>query len=96
MTEIDAEVSQLGYWRNRTERRSWMARLTALVALFGLLMLNTYLLFVSTDTIVMNVDQARLEASDQVDRLELRMEALEEQIADLKAEGRTPQVVAGR
>ena len=60
MTEVDADVSQLGYWRTRTEKRSWMARVTVLVAVVGLLMLNTYLLFVSTDTIVMNVDQSRL------------------------------------
>ncbi len=86
MTEVDPDVSQLGYWRSRTERRSWMARLTVLVAVMGLLMLNTYLLFLSTDTMVMNVDQARLEQSDQIDRLEQRLTAMEAEIASLKGE----------
>jgi len=38
-----------------------MARLTVLVALVGLLALNTYLLFISSSAVIMNVEQARWE-----------------------------------
>ncbi len=84
MTGIDPEVSQLGYWRDRQEKRAWTARVTIIVAIVGLLVLNTYLMFLSTDAVVLNIDQARLEQSDHVDRLERQLEQLQARVAGIE------------
>ncbi len=86
MTEVDPEVGQLRYWRDRTEKRSWMARMTVLVAVVGLLILNTYLLFLSSDAVILNIDQARLEQTALTERLEARIGELEGRIGELEAE----------
>ncbi len=90
MSEVDPDVSQLGYWRSRREKRTWTGAVTIIVALFGLLSLNTYLMFLSTDAVIMNIDQARLEQSDQVDRLEFELAHLENQIATLQQSLKEP------
>ena len=83
--DLDPEVRYLSYFRDIRERRSWMARMTVLVAVIGLLGLNSYLLFLSTDAIVMNVDQARLEQSELTERLESRIDQLEADIEEITA-----------
>lgn len=86
LSDLEPKTAKLGYFRDIRERRAWMARVTVLVALVGLLGLNTYLLFISSSAVIMNVDQARWEQSEMHDslstrliRLELELEALREQ-----------------
>ncbi len=79
--QMAEELAQLRYYKDIKERRSWIARVTVLVIALGLLSLNTYLMFVSTSTIVLNIDLARIEQSDQVDMLHVRLDAMDRRIA---------------
>ena len=61
-------------------KRLYAMQVTTLFALIAMLGLNAYLLFVSTDTVVMNVDLARLAESDHFDAVEHRLEGVEERL----------------
>jgi hypothetical protein len=74
------ELAQLRYYKDIKQRRSWIARVTVLVIALGLLALNTYLMFVSTSTIVLNIDLARIEQSDQIDLLHARLDRMDRRI----------------
>ncbi len=82
---ISDEVSQLSYFRDLRERRAWTARMTVLIAVLGLLILNTYLLFLSSDAVIMNIDTARMGSSEQMDRLETRLERIDEELVKVRA-----------
>jgi len=83
-TDVSEEVKDLSYFKDLRERRAWMARMTVLIAVLGLLIMNMYLLFISTQTVILNVDLARIEQSDQADLLEVRIHRLEMQVRALK------------
>lgn len=78
--QMAEELAQLRYYKDIKERRSWIARVTVLVIALGLLSLNTYLMFVSTSTIVLNIDLARIEQSDQVDLIHARLDAMDRRL----------------
>lgn len=86
MTQVDPEIGQLRYWKDRREQRAWMARMTVLVAVVGLLVLNIYLLFLSSDAIILNVNQVRLEQVEHAERLEACVAHLEARIDHLEQE----------
>ena len=88
-SDFDRKTSKLNYFKDIRERRAWMARLTVLVALVGLLALNTYLLFISSSAVIMNVDQARWEQSEMHDSLSTRIIRLELEIEDLRGQVET-------
>ena len=92
LTEIEPGTAKLGYFKDIRERRSWMARMTVIVALVGLLGLNTYLLFISSSAVIMNVDQARWEQSEMHDSLSTRIIRLELEIEELRAQVEEPTV----
>jgi hypothetical protein len=79
------EVSHLGYFKDLRERRAWIARMTVLIAVMSLLMMNTYLLFLSTDSVILNLDLVRMEQSNDTDLLHLRLDVLELRIIELQA-----------
>lgn len=83
--DVRQEVGQLGYFRDLRERRAWLARMTVLIAVVLLLVLNMYVLFLSTESVILNVDLARVEQSNSSDRSEERFEALELQVMELRA-----------
>ncbi len=92
-SDLEINTAQLGYFRDIRERRAWMARVTVIVALVGLLGLNTYLLFISSSAIIMNVDQARWEQSEMHDSLSTRIIRLELELEALRAQA-DPEVAA--
>ncbi len=83
--ELQEELKSLSYFKDIRDRRAWMARMTVLLAVVGLLMLNVYLLYLSTNTVILNVDLVRLEQSDQFDLTERRLEHLQMQVRSLQA-----------
>ncbi|HCP46836.1 MAG TPA: hypothetical protein DIU15_12390 [Deltaproteobacteria bacterium] len=92
-TNVSEEVKDLSYFKDLRERRAWMARMTVLIAVLGLLVMNMYVLFISTETVILNVDLARIEQSDQADLLEARIQRLERQLEALHANN-TPEKAA--
>ena len=87
-SDLEPNTVQLSYFRDIRERRAWMARVTVIVALVGLLGLNTYLLFISSSAVIMNVDQARWEQSEMHDSLSTRMIRLELELEDLREQAK--------
>jgi len=85
--DLQEELKNLSYFQDLRERRAWMARMTVLLAVVGLLVLNVYLLYVSTNTVILNVDLVRLEQSDQFDLMEYRLDRLQNKINALQAAG---------
>ena len=83
--ELQDELKSLSYFKDIRDRRAWMARMTVLLAVVGLLVLNVYLLYLSTNTVVLNLDLVRLEQSDQFDLIERRIEHLDMQVQSLQA-----------
>ena len=82
--EVSEDVKQLSYFKDLRERRAWMARLTVLLAVLALLVLNMYLLFIAVNTVILNIDLARIEQSDQADAMEKRMDAITNELAGLR------------
>ncbi|MAG58939.1 MAG: hypothetical protein CMJ83_21845 [Planctomycetes bacterium] len=82
---VAKELRQLAFYQEQRHRRRWIARATGLVIVFGFLALNTVLLYVSTSTVVLNIDLARVEQSDQADLLHARLARLERHVASLEA-----------
>jgi len=82
---VAKELRQLAFYQEQRDRRRWIARATGLVILFGFLAVNTVLLYVSTSTVVLNIDLARVEQSDQADLLHARLARLERHVANLEA-----------
>ncbi len=74
------ELENLSYFKDIRERRAWIARMTVLLAVLGLLVLNIFLMYLSASAIILNVDLARLEQSDQFDLVERRLEYLDRQV----------------
>ena len=74
--EQEKELKNLSYFTDIRERRAWIARMTVLIAVLGLLMLNIFLMYISANAIILNIDLARLEQSDQFDLVERRLELL--------------------
>ncbi len=68
--------------------------LTVIVALVGLLGLNTYLLYISSSAVILNVDQARWEQSEMHDSLSTRLIRLELELEALPAPAERAEVVA--
>jgi len=83
--ELQEELKSLSYFKDIRDRRAWMARMTVLLAVVGLLMLNVYLLYLSTNTVILNGDLVRLEQSDQFDLTVRRLEHLQMQVRSLQA-----------
>ncbi len=81
----DGAFRKLAYFERIRKRRAWTARVTILAIILGLLVLNVYLMFVSTSTIVLNIDMARIEQSDQADLVHARIARLERHVADIEA-----------
>lgn len=94
LPDSEQKTGQLGYFRDIRERRAWMARVTVIVALVGLLGLNTYLLFISSNAVILNVDQARWEQSEMHDSLSTRLILLELELEALQAQAERAEVVA--
>ena len=72
--EQEKELENLSYFKDIRERRAWIARMTVLIAVLGLLILNIFLMYISANAIILNIDLARLEQSDQFDLVEKRLE----------------------
>jgi hypothetical protein len=89
-SDLEPKTAKLGYFRDIRERRAWMARVTVIVALVGLLGLNTYLLFISSKAVIMNVDLARWEQSEMHDSLSTRLIRVELELEELRATMETP------
>lgn len=83
---LDGErsVKKLAYFERIREKRAWTARVTILVIILGLLVLNVYLMFVSMSTVVLNIDMARIEQSDQADLIHARIARIERHVADME------------
>ena len=83
---LDGErgVKKLAYFKRIREKRAWTARVTILVIILGLLVLNVYLMFVSMSTVVLNIDMARIEQSDQADLIHARIARIERHVADME------------
>jgi len=79
------ELENLSYFKDIRERRSWMARMTVLLAVLGLLVLNIFLMYLSSNAVILNIDLSRLEQSDQFDLVERRLEVLNRDVKALKA-----------
>lgn len=79
------ELENLSYFQDIRERRSWMARMTVLIAVLGLLVLNIFLMYLSSNAVILNIDLSRLEQSDQFDLVEKRIELLNRDVKVLKA-----------
>jgi len=94
ISELDPTTAKLGYFKDIRERRAWMARVTVIVALVGLLGLNTYLLFISSSAVIMNVDQARWEQSEMHDSLSTRLIRLELELEELREQAEQAELVA--
>ena len=73
----DTTEVQLSKARSDRLYRMQFATMFAVVAMLGL---NAYLLFLSTDTVVMYVDLARLAESDHFDALDNRLDRVEDRI----------------
>ena len=71
------ELETLSYFADIRERRAWIARMTVLIAVLGLLILNIFLMYLSASAIILNIDLSRLEQSDQFDLVERRLEYLD-------------------
>jgi hypothetical protein len=93
---LQEELKQLSYFKDLRERRAWMARMTVLIAVLGLLILNVYLMYLSTNAVILNIDLARLEQSDQFDVIERRMELLDRDVGRLEAAAAAPPEAASR
>jgi hypothetical protein len=76
---------KLGYFERIRKRRAWTARVTILTIILGLLVLNVYLMFLSTNAIVLNIDMARIEQSDQADLIHARIARVERHIGEIEA-----------
>lgn len=74
------ELENLSYFKDMRERRAWVARMTVLLAVLGLLVLNIFLMYLSSSAVILNIDLSRLEQSDQFDLVERRLEHLDRQI----------------
>ncbi len=74
------ELANLSYFKDIRERRAWIARMTVLLAVLGLLILNIFLMYLSASAVILNIDLSRLEQSDQFDLVERRLEYLDRQI----------------
>ena len=83
-SDLEPAVAYLGYFKDIRERRSWMARLTVVVAVVGLLGLNIYLMFLSTNAVIANIDQARIDQTALADNLQLRIDDLEQEVESLR------------
>lgn len=83
--EIGEEIRRLAYFEDMRSRRAWITRAVVLVIAMGLLFLNTYLLFLSTSAIILNVDLVRLEQSDQADLLHARLDRLDRDLFEVYA-----------
>lgn len=83
--ESQEEMKSLSYFKDIRERRAWIARMTVLVAVLGLLILNVYLMYISTSAVILNIDLARLEQSDQFDLVERRLELVRKELKQLQA-----------
>jgi len=83
---LDGEggVRKLAYFTRMREKRAWTARVTILAIILGLLVLNVYLMFVSMNTVVLNIDMARIEQSDQADLIHARIARIERHVADME------------
>tara|TARA_Y100001968_G_scaffold209067_2_gene192166 strand:- start:5486 stop:5803 length:318 start_codon:yes stop_codon:yes gene_type:complete len=79
------ELESLSYFKDIRERRAWVARMTVLVAVLGLLVLNIFLMYLSSNAVILNIDLSRLEQSDQFDLVEKRLEILNRDLAQLEA-----------
>lgn len=80
----EGAFKKLAYFERIRKRRAWTARVTILVLILGLLVLNVYLMFVSMNTIVLNIDMARIEQSDQADLVHARIARLEGHVAQIE------------
>ncbi len=80
----EGAFKKLAYFERIRKRRAWTARVTILTIILGLLVLNVYLMFVSMNTIVLNIDMARIEQSDQADLVHARIARLERHVADIE------------
>ena len=83
-SELQEDLKDLSYFKDIRERRAWMARMTVLIAVLGLLILNIYLMYLSSNAVILNIDLARLEQSDQFDLVERRLELLSRDVGALK------------
>ena len=88
--ELQEELKNLSYFKDIRERRAWMARMTVLLAVLGLLILNVYLMYLSTNAVILNIDLTRLEQSDQFDVIERRFDLLDREMRAMKATATTP------
>ena len=79
------ELESLSYFKDIRERRAWVARMTVLVAVLGLLVLNIFLMYLSSNAVILNIDLSRLEQSDQFDLVEKRLEILNRDLDKLEA-----------
>ncbi len=79
------ELESLSYFKDIRERRAWIARMTVLLAVLGLLVLNIFLMYVSSNAVILNIDLARLEQSDQFDLVERKIDFLNSDIDALRA-----------
>ena len=83
-SELQEDLKDLSYFKDIRERRSWMARMTVLLAVLGLLILNIYLMYLSSNAVILNIDLARLEQSDQFDLMDRRLELLDNDVRLLR------------
>jgi len=83
---LDGEegVRQLAYFRQMQQKRAWIARVAVLAVVLGLLVLNVYLMFVTMNTVVLNIDLARIEQSDQADLIHARIVRVERHVAEIE------------
>jgi len=88
--ELEKELESLSYFKDIRERRAWMARMTVLIAVLGLLVLNVYLMYLSTNAVILNIDLAGLEQSDQFDVTERRLDLLDRQMKTVTATAAAP------
>ena len=86
--ELQEELKNLSYFKDIRERRAWMARMTVLIAVLGLLVLNVYLMYLSTSAVILNIDLSRLEQSDQFDLVERRLDVVQRDLRRVTAEAR--------
>ena len=59
--------------------------MTVLLAVLGLLVLNIFLMYLSSNAVILNIDLSRLEQSDQFDLIERRLELLNRDAKVLKS-----------
>ena len=98
-----ADLSKLEFFQEQAARRTLVARVLLLGVIFGMLALNVWATWRNHETLLINIDQARLEQAQVLEttqadlaRVEAQLERLTAQVDALRASaaGETPPPVA--